>query len=83
MPGVNGVNGAFGPTEVSGICYCEPMGDANTLSSRWKRWVRAFNLFDTSRVVVADKQKVALLLHMGGIDLQDLFYSLVPETEDN
>ena len=59
------------------------MGDANTLSSSWKRWVRAFNLFVTSRGVVADKQKVALLLHTGGIDLQDMFYSLVPEAEDN
>ena len=26
---------------------------------------------------------MALLLHTGGIDLQDLFYSLVPEAEDN
>ena len=83
MPGDNGVNGAFSPTVVSGLCCSDPMGDANTLSSRWKRWVRALHLFVTSRRVVADKQKVALLLHTGGIDLQDLFYSLVPEAEDN
>ena len=65
------------------MIFFDPMGDANTLSSRWKRWVRAFNLFVTSRGVVAVKQKVALLLHTGGIYLQDLFYSLVPEAEDN
>ena len=65
------------------MIFFDPMGDANTLSSLWKRWVRAFNLFVTSRGVVAVKQKVALLLHTGGIYLQDLFYSLVPEAEDN
>ena len=58
------------------------MGDPNTLSSQWKRWVRAFNLYVTSRGVVADKQKVALLLHTGGIDLQDLFYTLVAKDSD-
>ena len=81
MPGDNGVNGAFGSTsmEVSGLGYFNPMGDPNTLSSQWKRWVRAFNLYVTSRGVVADKQKVALLLHTGGIDLQDVFHTLVPD----
>ena len=66
MPGDNGVNGAFGSTsmEQSGLGYFNHMGDQNTLSSQWKRWVRAFNLSVTSRDVVTDKQKVALLLQM-------------------
>ena len=43
---------------------------------------RAFNLYVTPRGVVADKQKVALLLHTGGIDLQDVFYTLVAEDSE-
>ena len=57
MPGDNGVNRDFGSTtmELSGLGYFNPMGDPNTLSSQWKRWVRAFNVYVTSRGVVADK----------------------------
>ena len=32
-----------------------------------------------SRGVDNDSQKVALLLHTGGMELQELFYQLIPE----
>ena len=57
---------------VSGIPCFNPKDDPNTLSSRWKRWKRAFMIYLTSKGVTSDKQKVALLLHTSGIDFQDV-----------
>ena len=58
-----------------------PRVDPNTLSVRWKRWKRSFNLYLLAKGITKDTQKVALLLHTGGLDLQELYYTLVPEEE--
>lgn len=65
---------------VQGLRHFDPAGDTTLLSSRWKRWKRAFNLFVTARGVTKPEQKLALLLHSGGLKFQDLYYTLVPET---
>ena len=51
------------------------------MSVRWKRWKRAFNLYLTSKGITNEEQKLALLLHSGGMELQEVYYTLVPEDE--
>lgn len=65
--------------ESSGLPPFDPKGEPTTLSVRWKKWKRAFNLYVVSRGINEDKQKVALLLHTGGIELQEVYYTLVDE----
>ncbi|CAB4039296.1 Hypothetical predicted protein [Paramuricea clavata] len=68
--------------EVGGFPCFDPKGDPNTLSIRWRRWKRAFNLYMVSKGVTNEQQKVALLLHSGGMELQELYYTLKPDSED-
>ena len=63
-------------------------GDQNTLGLRWKRWLVAFELFaDGKGLVVNDEnannrqRRRALLLHLAGTDVQDIFFTL-PDTGD-
>ena len=65
--------------EVRGLPCFDPKGEPTTLSVRWKRWKRAFHLYVASKGVTNQAQKVALLLHSGGIELQEIFYTLTPE----
>ena len=60
----------------------DPKGDPTTLCARWKRWKRAFNLYVKSRGVSDEGQKVAIMLHTGGMALQEVFYSLAEEEEE-
>ena len=68
--------------EVRGLPCFDPKGEPNSLSVRWKRWKRAFNLYVASKGVTNDRQKVALLLHTGGMALQEVCYTLVPEDQE-
>ena len=52
-----------------------------TFGVRWKRWKRAFHLYVASKGITNQAQKVALLLHSGGMELQEIFYTLAPEDE--
>ena len=67
--------------EVRGLPCFDPKGEPTTLSVRWKWWKRAFHLYVASKGVTNQAQKVALLLHSGGMDLQEIFYTLAPEDE--
>ena len=69
------------PLEVRGLPCFDPKGEPTTLSVRWKRWKRAFRLYVASKGVTNQAQKVALLLHSGGMELQEIFYTLAPEDE--
>ena len=68
--------------EVRGLPCFDPKGEPNSLSVRWKRWKRAFNLYVASKGVTNEGQKVALLLHSGGIELQEIYYTLVSEDQE-
>ena len=71
-------------TEVIKSLPCfNPRDDPNTLSVRWKRWKRSFNLYLVAKGITQDAQKKALLLHTGGLDLQELYFTLEPEDETN
>ena len=67
--------------EVRGLPCFDPRGEPTTLSVRWKRWKRAFHLYVASKGITNQAQKVALLLHSGGMELQEIFYTLAPEDE--
>ncbi|XP_038116888.1 uncharacterized protein LOC119769064 [Culex quinquefasciatus] len=73
---------------VSGLSPFVP-GDTSTVSARWKKWKRSFNIFlDVHNVTIAARQK-SYLLHYVGPQVQDVFFSLqgndapaVPEGSD-
>ena len=51
---------------------------AETLSiaARWKRWMRALELFADGKGIIDAAQKKALLLHTAGMAVQDIFFTL-------
>ena len=57
--------------EDRGLPCFDAKGEPNSLSVRWKRWKRAFNLYVASKGVTNEGQKVTLLLHSGSIELQE------------
>ena len=69
-------------SEIKGLPCFNPKDDPNTLSIRWKRWKRSFNLYLWAKGITMDLQKVALLLHAGGTDFQVLYYTLIHEGEE-
>ena len=63
-------------------------GDQNTLGLRWKRWLTAFELFADGKGLILNEDNAnnrqrrrALLLHLAGTDVQDIF-STLPNTGD-
>ena len=80
--GQHGEQASLLTTDVRGIPCFNPREDPTNLAVRWKRWKRSFNLYLTAKGVTSDKQKVALLLHTAGLELQELHYTLVNEDED-
>lgn len=59
--------------------YCK--GDAISLNNKWIKWRRAFEIYLDAANIVTEKQKLASLLHSGGIDIQEIFYSFPNNTE--
>ena len=53
----------------------------NTLAVRWKLWKRSFNLYLVAKGIRKDEQKTALLLHTGGLNFPELYYSLPTGTD--
>ena len=43
------------------------------IASKWKRWLRAFELYGTGKGTENAAQEKALLLHRAGMDVQDIF----------
>ena len=66
-------------SDIYGLPHFDPKGEPNSLSVRWKRWKRAFILYVASKGVTNEGQKIALLLHSGGMELQKIYYTLVAE----
>ncbi|XP_068707557.1 uncharacterized protein [Montipora foliosa] len=68
--------------DIHGLPHFDLKGEPNSLYVRWKRWKRAFNLYVASKGVTNEGQKIALLLHSGGMELQEIYYTLVPEDNE-
>ena len=53
------------------------------IASKWKRWRRAFELYATGKGIEDAAQAKALLLHTAGMDVQDIFFTLLEGTGEN
>ena len=58
-----------------------PKGEPHSLSQRWKRWKRAFNLYVTGKGVSDYGQKRALFLHVAGMDVQEIYFTPAADAE--
>ena len=67
--------------DVASLPPFNPKEDLNTLAVRWKLWKRSFNLYLVAKGITKDEQKTALLLHTGGLNFQELYYTLLTGTE--
>lgn len=59
---------------------CE--GDPISLGTRWEKWKRALLLYLEASGTTDYNRKKALLLHSGGISLQEIFYNLPNTTNE-
>ena len=74
-------SGSLLSTDVKGLPCFNPRDDPTNLAERWKRWKRSFNLYLMAKGGTNDNQRVALLLHTGGAELQELYFTLIDEQE--
>ncbi|XP_022788129.1 uncharacterized protein LOC111328046 [Stylophora pistillata] len=54
-------------------------GDSHSVSQRWRKWKRAFQLYVLGKGITNDWQKRGLLLHTAGLDVQEVYFTLVPD----
>ena len=67
--------------DVANLPPFNPKEDPNTLVVSWKLWKRSFDLYLVAKGIMKDEQKTALLLHTGGLNLQELYYTLLTGTD--
>ena len=70
------VNGDNMAKLMQNIPFVEPFvidkSTSTNLDKKWKSYLEEFELFTTASGVTEQKQKVALLLHLGGKDLREV-----------
>ena len=49
---------------------------SNGVGTRWIEWKRAFEIYANARKISDQKQKCSMLLHCGGMQLQDIYFTL-------
>ena len=57
-------------------------GETRSLAQRCKTWKRAFLLYFSGKGVTQDAQIKALLLHTAGLGVQQIYYTLVNDSND-
>ena len=62
-------------TDLGGIPNFDCEGEPTTVGARWQKWKRAFQLFVASKGIEHAAQKKALLLHCGGMKMQDIYFT--------
>ena len=77
----NGGSGVSMPVavEVGSLQPFQVKGDPHSISQRWRKWKRAFELYVLGKGITNDSQKWGLLLHTAGLDLQEGYFTLVPD----
>ena len=77
------IAGSIMASVLSGLSGVKPFNvheDRSSLGQRWNRWISQFELYVLASGVSDDAQKRALLLHMSGPDVQDIFNTLSDST---
>ncbi|XP_078355407.1 uncharacterized protein LOC144640050, partial [Oculina patagonica] len=73
--------------EPRGIQPFDCRGDSTSVGPRWRRWRKAFQFYVDGRGITVAARKKALLLHCAGMEVQDIFETLMdpgaPEGEDD
>ena len=49
---------------------------SNGVGTRWIKWKRAFEIYANARKISDQTQKCSMLLHCGGMQLQDIYFTL-------
>ena len=57
--------------------------DPHSISQRWKKWKRSFQLYLAEKGIASTTQKRELLLHTAGLDVQEIYFTLVNEEIEN
>jgi len=65
--------------EISSLQPFQVKGDPHSVSQRWRKWKRAFQLYVLGKGITHDSQKRGLLLHTAGLDVQEVYFTLVPD----
>lgn len=57
-------------------------GDSASVGIRWEKWLNSFKLYVVAANIRNDSRKKALLLHLAGTEVQEIFFTL-DETDDD
>ena len=49
---------------------------SNGIGTRWMKWKRTFEIYANARKISDQKQKCSMLFHCGGIQLQNIYFTL-------
>ena len=69
-------------TDIGGLQRFGVAEEPNSISQRWKKWRRSFDLYLVGKGVTADAQKRALLLHTAGLEVQEIYFTLAGEDSE-
>lgn len=58
------------------VSHFDVSSDPTSLSQRWTKWLKQFVFFTVGSGITDNKQKRALLLHLAGPDVQEIFETL-------
>ena len=62
-----------------GLPAFEAVGEPVTLAQRWITWKEDFELYVTASGISEPTQKRALLLHLAGLTVRDMFNNSIPD----
>jgi len=65
--------------EIGSLQPFQVEGDPHSVSQRWRKWKRAFQLHVLGKENTHDSQKRRLLLHTARLDVQEVYFTLVPD----
>ena len=74
--------------DISSVQPFDVSGAASSLATKWRRWLKSFEIYVAAKAVVNAEQKKALLLHCAGQGVQEVFDTLadpgpIPPLQEN
>ena len=58
---------------VGGLQPFQVKGHSYSISWRWRKWKKAFELYELGKGMTSDSQKRGLLLHTADLEVQEVF----------